>query len=67
MAQKQFGGNLRGTVDINAKAKNPWDTDVLEPGAERTPAEMESNKTEQYENSSGTGPTQPWGGKASGK
>jgi hypothetical protein len=67
MSDRKFGMNLRGQVDLNVKAKNPWDTDVLEPGATRTPAEMETNKTEQYENASGVGPKQPMGGEASGK
>lgn len=48
------GGNLRNIGDISNKGKNPWDTDMLTPGAEKTTkADRESNKGSQYETGSG--------------
>ena len=61
MAQDKFGGSLRKDMDVNSKAKNHWDTPVVEPGATRTKAESESNSVSQHMTGSGKKGSN-WGG-----
>lgn len=45
MANAMEKMNLRDPMDINGKAKNPWETKILEPGAPpSTSAETATNK-----------------------
>jgi hypothetical protein len=50
------GNKLRNIGDVNTKAKNPWETSLLEPGAEKTTAaDRETNSSAQYQNKGGVG------------